>query len=386
LRLVLALALIGGLALGALLGALVLWLWARGEIARRDVELAASRRDDGRWEEHLKALTADALSSSSTSLLELAEAKLQPIKETLTRFEQQSRLLEERRLAAVGAIPQLIEGLRKETGSLVTALRTPHVRGGWGELQLKRVIELAGMLSHCDFFAQASERDGEGKLLRPDVVVKLPGGKNIVVDSKAPLEAYLDALDADDEATRAAQLARHARLVREHVTKLGQKRYWQQFEPAPEFVVMFVDEGLFRAALDQDPALFEAGVDAGVIIASPATLIALLRTVAYTWQQETVAESARAVNQLGRELYDRLRTFAKPLAKVGRQLDSAVAAFNDAVGSFESRVLVTARKFPEHGAGSDELPELAPVERQARRLHHELEEGDDVVTLPTRAA
>jgi len=376
------LALIGG----ALLGALIVWLWARGEIRRRDDRLALANRSDEQWEEHLKSLTADTLASTSSSLLELAEAKFQPIRETLTQFEQQSRLLEERRLAAVGAIPQLIEGLRKETGSLVTALRTPHVRGGWGELQLKRVIELAGMLEHCDFVAQASERDGDGKLLRPDVVVRLPGGKSIVVDSKAPLEAYLDALDAGDEAARAAQLGRHARQVRDHVVKLGQKRYWQQFEPAPEFVVMFVDEGLFRAALDQDPALFEAGVDAGVIIASPATLIALLRTVAYCWQQETVAESARAVNQLGRELYDRLGVFAKPLAKVGRQLDGAVAAFNEAVGSFESRVLVTARKFPEHGAGGDELPELPPVERQARRLRQEPGEGDDVVTLPTRAA
>jgi DNA recombination protein RmuC len=371
---------------GVLLGALLVWLWARGEIRRRDDRLALVNRSDEQWEEHLKSLTADTLASTSSSLLELAEAKFQPIRETLTQFEQQSRLLEERRLAAVGAIPQLIEGLRKETGSLVTALRTPHVRGGWGELQLKRVIELAGMLEHCDFVAQASERDGDGKLLRPDVVVRLPGGKSIVVDSKAPLEAYLDALDAGDEAARTAQLGRHARLVRDHVVKLGQKRYWQQFEPAPEFVVMFVDEGLFRAALDQDPALFEARVDAGVIIASPATLIALLRTVAYCWQQETVAESARAVNQLGRELYDRLRVFAKPLAKVGRQLDGAVAAFNEAVGSFESRVLVTARKFPEHGAGGDELPELPPIERQSRRLRQELGDGEDVVTLPTRAA
>jgi len=380
---VLALALIGGIALGAL-GA---WLWARGELARRDAELAAVRRSEEQWDEHLKAITADALSAGSSTLLELADAKLQPIKETLQRFEQQARQLEERRLAAVGAIPQLVESLRRETGSLVTALRTPHVRGGWGELQLRRVLELAGMLEHCDFLEQATGRDADGKLLRPDVVVRLPGGKNVVVDSKAPLEGYLDALAAEDEETRRAHLARHARLVREHVAKLGQKRYWQQFEPAPEFVVMFVDEGLFRAALDQDPALFEAGVDARVIVASPATLIALLRTVAYTWQQETVAESAREVNRLGRELYDRLRTFAKPLAKVGRQLDGAVAAFNEAVGSFETRVLVTARKFPEHGAGGDELPAPAPVERQARPLRApELEAGDDVVELPTRAA
>jgi DNA recombination protein RmuC len=372
-----------GLLLGLAVGAGAVWLWARGEIQRRDARL----RTDEQWEEHLKALTADALSQSSSSLLTLADAKLQPIKETLDRFEEQSRLLEQRRLAEIGTIPQLVESLRKETGSLVTALRAPHVRGGWGEMQLKRVIELAGMQAHCDFVEQASERDGDGKLLRPDVVVKLPGGKSIVVDSKTPLEAYLDAAAADDDATRVAHLARHAKLVREHVVKLGQKRYWQQFEPSPEFVVMFIDEGLFRAALDQDAGLFEAGVDAGVVIASPATLIALLRTVAYCWQQETVAESARAVSKLGRELYERLGTFAKHFAKVGRQLDGAVGAFNEAVGSFETRVLVAARRFPEQGAGGEPLGELAPVERQSRRLNApELAGGDDVIELPTRAA
>ncbi len=388
----LALIPIGSLVLGVALGAAAVWLWQRGEILRRDAELAAARRSEAAWDEHLKAITAEAVSAGSSTLLELADRRLEPIKETLERFERQARELEERRLAAVGAIPQLVESLRRETGSLVAALRAPHVRGGWGELQLRRVLELAGMLEHCDFVAQASERNGDGKLVRPDVVVRLPGGKNVVVDAKAPLEAYLDALAAEDEETRRAHLARHARLVRDHVAKLGQKRYWQQFEPAPEFVVMFVDEGLFRAALDADPGLLEAGANAGVVVASPATLIALLRTVAYAWQQETVAASAREVNRLGRELYERLRTFAKPLAKVGRQLDGAVAAFNEAVGSFETRVLVTARKFPEHGAGADELPAPAPVERQARRLRApELELGDaaageEVVELPTRAA
>jgi DNA recombination protein RmuC len=372
-------ALIAGLVLGA--GAV--YLWARAELARREARV----RTDEQGEEHLKAVTADTLSASSTTLLDLADAKLQPIKETLERFEQQSRALEQKRAAEIGAIPQLVESLRRETGSLVTALRSPHVRGGWGEVQLKRVVELAGMVAHCDFLEQATSRDDDGRLLRPDLVVKLPGGKSVVVDSKTPLEAYLDASAAEDDDVRRTHLARHAKLVRDHMTKLGQKRYWQQFEPAPEFVVMFVDEGLFRAALDHDPALFEAGVDAGVVIASPATLIALLRTVAYCWQQETVAQSAREVSRLGRELYDRLGVFAGHFAKVGRALDSAVDTYNKAVGSFETRVLVTARKFPEHGAGGDELAAVAAIDRQSRPVFApELEAGDEVARLPTRAA
>src|SRR5262249_53636995 len=238
----------------------------------------------------------------------------------------QATALEEKRMAEVGAIPQLlrsvVEGqdrLRKETGNLVTALRAPHVRGRWGEVQLKRVVELAGMVAHCDFVEQASERDGDGRLLRPDMVVNLPGGKHVVVDSKTPLDAYLDAVEAEDDETRRRHLDRHARLVRKHMTRLGQKRYWQQFEPAPEFVVMFLgDEAFFRAALDQDPTLLDAGTAAGVVPASPTTLIALLRTVAYGWQQETVAESAREVSRLGRELYERLGGFCAHFAQLGR--------------------------------------------------------------------
>jgi len=220
------------------------------------------------------------------------------------------------------------------------------------------------MLDYCDFRLQESERDGDGRLLRPDLVVKLPGGKSIVVDSKVPIEAYLDAVNCEDAELKRAHLARHAAQVRDHIGKLGQKRYWQQFDPSPDFVVMFVDEGLYRAALDQDGSLFEAGVEAGVIVASPATLVALLRTVAYTWQQETVAESARAVSKLGRELYDRLGVFAAHFAKVGRGLETAVGAYNQAASSFETRLLVTARKFPEHGVTGDELPETKQVERK----------------------
>jgi DNA recombination protein RmuC len=223
-------------------------------------------------------------------------------------------------------------------------------------------------------------------MLRPDLVIRLAGGKNVVVDAKTPLDAYLDALAAESDELRASHLVRHARLVREHMTKLGQKQYWKHFSPTPAFVVMFVaDEALWRAALDQDSTLFEVAAASGVVPASPTTLIAMLKAIAHGWQEETVAESARAVNLLGRELYDRLLVFAGHLSSVGRSLDSAVGNFNKAVGSFDSRVLVTARKFPELGVGAHELPEMAPVLTQSRPLLAEAVADDSVVELPPRA-
>jgi len=380
------------LILGLLVGGGVVYLWSRSQIATEHrsaaEKIALLKAAQEGWEDRVKAATGDALSKSQTSLLELTEAKLAPIKETLTKFESQARQLEEHRLKAVTAVGEQLravaegqEKLRTETGSLVTALRAPHVRGSWGEVQLKRVVELAGMVDYCDFRTQESGRDDEGHLLRPDLVVKLPGGKSVVVDSKVPMEAYFDSINCDDVELKRAHLARHAAQMRDHIGKLGQKRYWRQFDPSPEFVVMFVDEGLYRAALDQDGSLFDAGAESGVIIASPATLIGLLRTVAYGWQQETVAESARAISTLGRELYERLGVFGGHFAKVGRSLDTAVGAFNQAVSSFETRLLVTARKFPEHGVTNDELPETKQIERKPVVLTA-AELAPDVVTLP----
>jgi DNA recombination protein RmuC len=376
------------LIVGAAFGAAAALLWARGQLAAKDARLAAAEESRGAWEERLKAATGDALLKSQSSLLELAEARLAPIKETLLKFETQAKQLEEKRTREVSAIGERLrevaegqEKLRSETGSLVTALRAPHVRGSWGELQLRRVVELAGMLEHCDFTTQESVRDDEGRLLRPDLVVNLPGGKTIVVDSKVPIQAYLDAVNCEDVELKRAHLARHAQQLRDHIVKLGQKRYWRQFESSPEFVVMFVDEGLYRAALDQDGSLLEAGAEAGVVIASPATLIGLLRTVSYGWQQETIAQNAREISDLGRELYERLGVFAGHFAKVGRGLDTAVASFNSAVSSFQTRLLVTARKFPEHGVTNDELPELKQLERRAAAV-----DAPELVALPQRDA
>lgn len=371
------------LAIGLLVGGGAVWLWLRERLGRVQERLAGAE-SQGAWEERLKAATGDVLLKSQSSLLELTEAKLAPIKETLTKFEAQTRQIEERRAREVTQIGERLrevvagqEKLRTETGSLVTALRAPNVRGQWGELQLKRVVELAGMLDYCDFETQSSTRDDEGSLLRPDMVVKLPGGKTIIVDSKVPIDAYLDAVNCEDVELKRTHLARHARQLRDHITKLGQKRYWRQFESSPEFVVMFVDEGLYRAALDHDGSLLEVGAEAGVVIASPATLIGLLRTVAYGWQQETVAENARQIFELGRELYDRLGVFATHFAKVGRGLDTAVGAFNQAVSSFQTRLLVTARKFPDHGVSNDAPPELKQIERKAAAV-----DAPELVALP----
>ena len=349
---------------GAALGGLAVWLVMRERIA-------GERRAAGELETRFKALSSDALQRNNDSFLQLARTQLEPIAQTLKVFDEKTQALDRERQRAYGTLTEQVkalaegqERLRTETGSLRTALRAPHVRGRWGEMQLRRVVELAGMLAHCDFEEQTTTTDADGRMLRPDLVVKLPGGKHVVIDAKVALDAYLDSLEAEDEETRRTHSQRHARQVRDHITRLGAKRYWQQFEPAPEFVIMFLpDETFFRAACELDATLLELGPESGVIPASPTTLIGLLKVFAYGWQQETIAEDARKVATLGRELYDRLGLFASHFAKVGRALDTAVGAYNQATGSLERRLLVTARRFEQHGVTTDELAEAQPLDK-----------------------
>jgi DNA recombination protein RmuC len=345
-----------------------------------------------------KALSADALKSNNDQFLKLAEENLKkfqataqgdleqkekavaelvkPIRESLEKVNTQVQELEKTRALAYGGLSEQVKSLllsqqklESETGNLVKALRAPTVRGRWGEMQLRRVVEIAGMLPHCDFDEQVSVGTEDGRL-RPDLTVRLPGGKVVVVDAKAPLQAYLSALEAPDDAARLGFLQDHARQIQTHLRQLSAKAYWDQFDATPEFVVMFLPgEVFFSAALEQNPGLIEEGVNQRVILATPTTLIALLRAVAYGWRQETIAESAQAISRLGADLYDRLAIMAEHFGKVGVNLERATKSYNDTVGSLERNVLPAARKFTELGVASNrELALLEPAETAVREI------------------
>lgn len=284
---------------------------------------------------------------------------LDPIRESLNKNEKQIREIEKERKEAYGNINQYLQNmqnsqkeLRLETQNLVKALRRPEVRGQWGEIQLRRLLELAGMLEHCDFDTQVSKRGDEG-LVRPDVVVHLPEKRQIVIDAKTPLDAYLDAIETEDELERRGHLQRHLRKVKERIDELSRKNYWGQFERSPEFVVLFLPgEQYWAAALDQDPALLEKALSLRVIVATPASLLGLLKAVAYSWRQLDLIENAEQIRALGVELHDRVATFTEHLSKVGNTLKSSVSHYNKAIGSLESRVLPSATRFRELGISS----------------------------------
>jgi DNA recombination protein RmuC len=330
------------------------------------------------------SLSAAALKSNSEEFLKLAAAREQalsqvisPIKDALGRFEAKIQALEVAREGAyqglVQQVSQLLDTgkqLRAETSNLVQALRSPVIRGQWGEIQLRRVVEMAGMLNYCDFVEQETVRT-EGGNLRPDLIVKLPAGKSIVVDAKAPVAHFLDAMAVADDAERKAKLQGFARLVRERVAELGRKAYWDQFEETPELVVMFLPgDHFYSAALQEDPALLEYGVEQKVLIATPVNLIGLLRAIAYGWRQEAIAANAKEISELGAELYKRIADLAGHWMDLGRNLTRTVDAYNSAVGSLESRVMVSARRFRELGAASAaaDVPVLEPVEKAPRSL------------------
>lgn len=361
-------------------------------------KLALLENAERKLADSFKALSSDALSTNSKLFLEMARAALgeqqertktdldtrsqaidtlvQPLRESLEKVDVRIAELEKVRAHAYGELSEQVRALAQgnmqlqlETANLVKALRTPQVRGRWGEIQLKRVVELAGMLEYCDFSEQASVTTSDGRL-RPDMVVRLPGGRNVVVDSKAPLQAYLEALECKDDAARTACMAQHAQQIRTHMKKLSEKAYWEQFHPTPEFVVLFIPgESFYSAALEQDPSLIESAAQQRVVLATPTTLIALLKAIAYGWRQELVAKEAQQISQLGRDLYMRVRTLAQHFDDMRRSLDRTVGTFNKAVRSLETRVLPSARRFRELGvAGVEDIPALEVVEQAPRQL------------------
>ena len=341
-------------------------------------ELAASQRAlldkaDLRIRETFQSLASQALNDNRQSFFDLAktsfEAYRQPIADTLKRVDERLGDVERERIQSYARLSEQIVALGSSATMLANALRTPAVRGRWGELQLRRVVELAGMLQRCDFDEQPGLFSENGRL-RPDLIVHLPGGKQIVVDAKAPLEQFLEAQTAIDEASRVARLQGHARQVRDHMDRLAAKAYWDQLGNSPEMVVMFLPgESLFSAALQHDLTLIEHGLQQRVLLASPLTLIALLTTVAHSWRQEALTENYREVARLGKEFYERLATFADRFDEIRKRLDGAVQAYNEAAGSFESRILVSARRLRElEVTTADELRPADPIERVPRVL------------------
>lgn len=387
--------------------AVIGWLWVRGQrYAMRAVAAEERARSleaaQAKAEETFRSLSFEALQKNNEIFLSLAKTSMAhfqenakselekkkesisdmvaPMKELLAKVENKMGEMEKERKGELSTwkeqMRSLLESekqLRFETANLVKALRAPATRGRWGEIQLKRVVELAGMLPHCDFYEQRQDTSDEGRL-RPDLLIRLPGGRQVVIDAKTPLEAYLDAIETQDENVRIAKFGEHARQVRQHIQLLSRKAYWERFQPTPEFVVLFLpSEAFFSAALEQDPMLIETGAEHRVVLATPSTLIALLRAVAYGWKQESLSRHAEMVSQLGQELHKRTCDMVSHWSKMGRSLAGAVDSYNKAVGSLESRVLPAARKFKDLNVASPhiEIESLEAIEKIPRELQVE---------------
>lgn len=402
-----------GLVLGLLLGAGLVYFFLNSALskarlrlasleAQRDAEVKAAEEklallEDARTklENSFKALSAEALSKNNADFLNLAKVTLEkyqegakgdlekrqeainktvePVGLALKTFNERVEKIEERRSQTDASLKQQLQQLAeshiqlsKTTGSLVQALRAPQVRGQWGEMQLRRTVEMAGMINRVDFLEQASVDSADGQRQRPDMLINLPNGRQVVVDSKVPLAAYLDALQSDNPDVQKERMIAHARHIRDHIKGLSAKSYWTQFDNAPEFVVLFIpNETIFSAALEQDPQLIELGVDNKVILATPTTLIALLKAIAFGWQQEAIAREAKEIAALGKELYERIGVVTSHFAKLGKSLDQSVGHYNKAISSVENRLLVTARKFEAlDSSNADALPETQAIEKQ----------------------